>query len=91
MSATVTTLDQKIIPYIKNICKRDPFSGGVVTGAANHRRARRQSGQLRGLLGDIAGNLRRLIHLSQHALVNIQLFQNLVGPAAVGDIQKLHP
>ena len=32
MSATVTTLDQKIIPYIKNICKRDPFTGGVVTG-----------------------------------------------------------
>ena len=32
MSATVETLDQKIIPYIKNICKRDPFTGGVVTG-----------------------------------------------------------
>ena len=32
MSATVTTLDQRIIPYIKNICKRDPFSGRVVTG-----------------------------------------------------------
>ncbi len=32
MSATVTTLDQRIIPYIKAICKRDPFSGGVVTG-----------------------------------------------------------
>ena len=32
MSATVTTLDQKIIPYIKKICRRDPFSGGVVTG-----------------------------------------------------------
>ena len=32
MSATVTTLDQRIIPYIKNICKRDPFTGGVVTG-----------------------------------------------------------
>lgn len=32
MSATVTTLDQRIVPYIKNICKRDPFSGGVVTG-----------------------------------------------------------
>ena len=32
MSATVTTLDQKVIPYIKNICHRDPFSGGVVTG-----------------------------------------------------------
>lgn len=32
MSATVTTLDQKIVPYIKNICKRDPFSGRVVTG-----------------------------------------------------------
>ncbi len=32
MSATVTTLDQKIVPYIQKICKRDPFSGGVVTG-----------------------------------------------------------
>ena len=32
MSATVTTLDDKVIPYIKNICKRDPFSGKVVTG-----------------------------------------------------------
>ena len=32
MSATVTTLDDRIIPYIKEICKRDPFSGGVVTG-----------------------------------------------------------
>lgn len=32
MSATVTTLDEKIVPYIKNICKRDPFSGKVVTG-----------------------------------------------------------
>ena len=32
MSATVETLDQKIIPYIKNICKRDPFTGHTVTG-----------------------------------------------------------
>lgn len=32
MSATVTTLDQRIVPYIIKICKRDPFSGGVVTG-----------------------------------------------------------
>lgn len=32
MSATVTTLDQKIVPFIKDICKRDPFSGRVVTG-----------------------------------------------------------
>ncbi|MFA6797051.1 MAG: oleate hydratase [Bacilli bacterium] len=32
MSATVTTLDKKIVPYIQKICKRDPFSGGVVTG-----------------------------------------------------------
>lgn len=32
MSATVETLDQRIIPYIKKICQRDPFSGGVVTG-----------------------------------------------------------
>ena len=27
MSATVNTLDQRIVPYIKKICKRDPFSG----------------------------------------------------------------
>lgn len=32
MSATVTILDDKIVPYIKKICQRDPFSGGVVTG-----------------------------------------------------------
>ncbi len=32
MSATVETLDQRIIPYIKAICKRDPFTGKVVTG-----------------------------------------------------------
>lgn len=32
MSATVTTLDDRIVPYIQNICKRDPFSGKVVTG-----------------------------------------------------------
>ena len=31
-SATVTTLDDKILPYITNICKRDPKSGRVVTG-----------------------------------------------------------
>lgn len=31
-SATVTTLDDKIPPYIQKICKRDPFSGRVVTG-----------------------------------------------------------
>ena len=32
MSVTVETLDSRIIPYIKNICKRDPFTGKVVTG-----------------------------------------------------------
>ena len=32
MSATVETLDQRIIPYIKNICKREPLTGKVVTG-----------------------------------------------------------
>ncbi len=32
MSATVTTLDNRIPPYIQKICKRDPFSGKVVTG-----------------------------------------------------------
>ena len=31
-SATITTLDDRIIPYITNICKRDPRSGKVVTG-----------------------------------------------------------
>lgn len=31
-SATVTTLDDKIPPYIEKICKRDPFSGKVVSG-----------------------------------------------------------
>ena len=32
MSATVTTLDDKIPPYIQKICQRDPFAGKVVTG-----------------------------------------------------------
>ena len=33
VSATVNTLDDgKIIPYIEKICKRNPLSGGVVTG-----------------------------------------------------------
>ena len=31
-SATVTTLDARIPDYIQKICKRDPFSGKVVTG-----------------------------------------------------------
>ena len=31
-SATVTTLDPRIPAYIQKICKRDPFSGKVVTG-----------------------------------------------------------
>ena len=32
MSATITTLDDKIPPYIQKICKRDPFTGHTVTG-----------------------------------------------------------
>ena len=31
-SATITTLDDKIPPYIQKICKRDPFTGHTVTG-----------------------------------------------------------
>jgi oleate hydratase len=31
-SATATTLDERIPKYIQKICKRDPFSGKVVTG-----------------------------------------------------------
>ncbi len=32
VSATVNTLDGRILPYIQKICKRDPLSGRVVTG-----------------------------------------------------------
>lgn len=32
MSATVTTRDDRIPPYVQKICKRDPFSGRTVTG-----------------------------------------------------------
>ena len=32
MGVTVNTLDDKILPYIKAICKRNPLSGNVVTG-----------------------------------------------------------
>lgn len=32
VSATLTTLDGRIPPYIENICLRDPFAGKVVTG-----------------------------------------------------------
>ena len=32
VSAAVNTLDERILPYIRNICKRDPLSGKVVTG-----------------------------------------------------------
>lgn len=31
-SATITTQDDRILPYITDICKRDPKSGNVVTG-----------------------------------------------------------
>ena len=31
-SATITTLDDKIPPYLEKICKRDPFAGKVTTG-----------------------------------------------------------
>ena len=31
-SATITTLDNKVLPYIEKICKRDPLSGKTVTG-----------------------------------------------------------
>ena len=31
-SATVTLLDDKIAPYIQDICQRDPYAGKVVTG-----------------------------------------------------------
>lgn len=31
-SATITLLDDKIAPYVREICQRDPYSGKVVTG-----------------------------------------------------------
>jgi oleate hydratase len=31
-SATVTLLDEKIVPYVAAICQRDPYAGKVVTG-----------------------------------------------------------
>lgn len=31
-SATITTLDDRIPPYLQKICKRDPFAGKVTTG-----------------------------------------------------------
>lgn len=31
-SATVTLLDDRIVPYIREICQRDPYAGKVVTG-----------------------------------------------------------
>ncbi|WP_367926028.1 oleate hydratase [uncultured Ruthenibacterium sp.] len=31
-SATVTLLDDRIAPYVENICHRDPYAGKVVTG-----------------------------------------------------------
>lgn len=36
VSATVTTLDKKIAPYIEKISKRDPYAGRVVTGGIVH-------------------------------------------------------
>lgn len=31
-SATVTLLDDRIVPYVKRVCGRDPYAGKVVTG-----------------------------------------------------------
>lgn len=36
VAATVTTLDEKIAPYIERISKRDPYAGKVVTGGIVH-------------------------------------------------------
>lgn len=36
VSATVTTLDNKVAPYIERISKRDPYAGKVVTGGIVH-------------------------------------------------------
>ncbi|MCA9725683.1 MAG: oleate hydratase, partial [Kurthia sp.] len=38
VSATVTTLDDKVAPYIERISKRDPYAGKVVTGGIVHAR-----------------------------------------------------
>lgn len=36
VSATITTLDEKIAPYIEAISKRNPYAGKVVTGGIVH-------------------------------------------------------
>ncbi|MBV7391500.1 oleate hydratase [Enterococcus sp. ALS3] len=36
VSATITTLDKKIAPFIEKISKRDPYNGKVVTGGIVH-------------------------------------------------------
>lgn len=36
VSATITTVDDKIAPYIEKISKRDPYAGKVVTGGIVH-------------------------------------------------------
>ena len=62
----------------------------VVAGTADHRSTLLEARQLGSLCGDIAGDLRGLVHLAQHGLIDVQLLKDLVGPAAVRHVQKLH-
>ena len=63
----------------------------VVPRAADHDGPFRQAGELRRPAGELPGHLRRLVHLPRQGAVNLQLVQHFVRPAAVRDVQKLHP
>ena len=63
----------------------------VVAGAADDDGAFLQAGQGGRLGGHGAGHFGRFIDLAQQVFVDVQLFQHLVRPAAVRDVQQLHP
>ena len=62
----------------------------VVSGAADNRCAGRKSGRFRGLRRDRTGDLRAFIDRCEQGLVDAELLEHLVAPAAVGDIQQTH-
>ena len=63
-------------------------SGSV--GAAHHRSASLQAGELCGAGGDFAGDFGGLVHLGQEGGVDVQLLQDFLAPAAAGHVQQLH-
>ena len=62
----------------------------IVTSTAYYQRAFRKAGQFGSFGGNVPGHLAGLVHLCQQALVNVQRFQQLIRPAAMGNVQHLH-